>query len=270
MLTTAQRSEFATTGVTRLRGAFPARDAATMCERLWDELGWRAGIARADPSTWSVVEPRHLQALRRAHVFAAIASPAVIAAVDALLGSGAWLRPRSWGQALVTFPPLGGARGDAWRVPHRNWHFDWPICGAIEPLTGVKLMAYLAEVGPGGGGTVVVEGSHRLVARLVASEERPRPGRVLRGQLFASDPWLAALGSAGDDAERSARLVSGTVVDEVPVRVAELTGEPGDVILFHPWLLHAPAPNRAALPRLMVGQNLLTARGRALYGAKDD
>ncbi|WP_345151194.1 phytanoyl-CoA dioxygenase family protein [Nonomuraea rubra] len=44
----------------------------------------------------------------------------------------------------------------------------------------------------------------------------------------------------------------GVVVSEVPVRVAELTGEPGDVVFLHPHLLHAPAANRSRAPRFMV------------------
>ncbi|GAA2864227.1 hypothetical protein GCM10020220_061870 [Nonomuraea rubra] len=42
------------------------------------------------------------------------------------------------------------------------------------------------------------------------------------------------------------------MVSEVPVRVAELTGEPGDVVFLHPHLLHAPAANRSRAPRFMV------------------
>jgi hypothetical protein len=45
-------------------------------------------------------------------------------------------------------------------------------------------------------------------------------------------------------------------LDGIPVRVVELTGEPGDVVLAHPWLLHHAAPNTASYPRMMRGKNL--------------
>jgi len=44
----------------------------------------------------------------------------------------------------------------------------------------------------------------------------------------------------------------GTVVDGVPLRVTELTGEPGDVILMHCDCFHAAAPNRLTGPRMML------------------
>ena len=43
-----------------------------------------------------------------------------------------------------------------------------------------------------------------------------------------------------------------TEIGGVPVRVVELTGEPGDVVFMHPWMVHAPAPNGADVPRIMV------------------
>jgi ectoine hydroxylase-related dioxygenase (phytanoyl-CoA dioxygenase family) len=48
------------------------------------------------------------------------------------------------------------------------------------------------------------------------------------------------------------RTLDRTAVDGVPVRIVELTGEPGDVVFLHPHLFHAPAPNHGRTPRLMV------------------
>lgn len=44
----------------------------------------------------------------------------------------------------------------------------------------------------------------------------------------------------------------GAVVDGVPLRVVELTGEPGDVILMHCDCFHAATPNRLTEPRMML------------------
>ena len=43
------------------------------------------------------------------------------------------------------------------------------------------------------------------------------------------------------------------------MRVVELTGEAGDVVIGHPWLLHAGAPNCGAAPRLMRVQRVRLA-----------
>jgi ectoine hydroxylase-related dioxygenase (phytanoyl-CoA dioxygenase family) len=55
------------------------------------------------------------------------------------------------------------------------------------------------------------------------------------------------------------------VIDGVDLRVVELSGAAGDVVVFHPWLFHAAASNRAPEPRMMVGQNVQTAAGVARY-----
>jgi hypothetical protein len=39
---------------------------------------------------------------------------------------------------------------------------------------------------------------------------------------------------------------------QVPLRVVELTGKPGDVILMHGDSFHAVAPNRLTEPRMML------------------
>jgi hypothetical protein len=47
-------------------------------------------------------------------------------------------------------------------------------------------------------------------------------------------------------------MSEGGVVDGVPVRVCEMLGEPGDVILMDPLMLHATTPNVRETPRMML------------------
>ncbi len=49
-------------------------------------------------------------------------------------------------------------------------------------------------------------------------------------------------------------METGAVIDDVPTRVLEMTGEAGDVYFMHPNALHAPAPNASKQPRLMLTQ----------------
>jgi ectoine hydroxylase-related dioxygenase (phytanoyl-CoA dioxygenase family) len=51
----------------------------------------------------------------------------------------------------------------------------------------------------------------------------------------------------------------GAVVDGVPLRVVELTGEPGDVFLMHSDCFHAAAANRSGEPRMMLTEMVAMA-----------
>ncbi len=77
---------------------------------------------------------------------------------------------------------------------------------------------------------------------------------------------MALTGLAPSPADRIAAFMDGeTIVDGVPLRVVELTGEPGDMIFCHPLMVHCVAPNRGTRPRLMrIKTQVLTHEGRKL------
>jgi len=232
--------------------------------RIWAHLAEQHGMRCGTRSTWTVDQPRHFQALSRAGAFAAIASPVLTEAIDDLLGAGRWQRPKRWGEPLVTFP----RPGTPWGVPSAMWHIDWPPRGEPEPLFGLRALAFLKMVPPGGGGTLVLSGSHRLVAQLVReSPERDRGSSPRVREHFARrHAWFRDLIDAPDAPDRTARLTGeGALLDGVPVRVVELTGAEGEVVLVHPWLFHSPAPNCADEPRLMLAQSLHTPQGIAAF-----
>jgi ectoine hydroxylase-related dioxygenase (phytanoyl-CoA dioxygenase family) len=84
---------------------------------------------------------------------------------------------------------------------------------------------------------------------------------LLRTSL-ASHPWLRGLWKPGDGGDRIQRYMNdGTIIDGVPLRVVELTGEPGDVILMHSDCFHAVAPNRLTEPRMMLTEMVAPNRG---------
>ena len=59
-----------------------------------------------------------------------------------------------------------------------------------------------------------------------------------------------------------------TIVDGMPLRVVELTGEPGDMVFCHPVMVHCAAPNRGDWPRFMrIKQQFLTHECRDLVRA---
>src|SRR6185369_12382070 len=110
---------------------------------------------------------------------------------------------------------------------------------------------------PRGGGTLVAEGSHTLVARLVAAGDAGQGHSTeVRKRLARASQWFRALWSDGNNHDRTqCFMVEGGVVDGVPVRVIELTGSPGDIILMHPWAFHAPSANCGTTPRIMVSHS---------------
>ena len=241
MLSPRQRDEFDRLGLLRLPGAVPASAVAAMRNRLWAFLSAEHGIEPGRVETWTTGPTRRLQALRRSGAFAPMVSDQVLRALDDLLGAGGWRPPKAWGQPLVTFPATDP--GTVWSVPSTGWHVD--SYGPEHELPGVTVFVFLAPVAAAGGGTVVLEGSHRLVNRHIATTGIWRPADV-RAALATAYPWLREVWRGrqrpGDEA----------ILDGFRTAVRELTGEPGDTVLMHPRTLHAPAPNTGRSPRMML------------------
>jgi hypothetical protein len=149
---------------------------------------------------------------------------------------------------------------------------------------GAVLLVALSPCPAGGGGTALLPGSHRWVAaRLAALGQAPheelnvwaaaalrrateRERRVLLpscacgadagggggGCAFACAAAAAAAAAAAEPAEGGGGL---TPLDEgsaAPIYAQQFVGEPGDVLIFHPLLLHSGTSNEAAWPRLML------------------
>ena len=47
-----------------------------------------------------------------------------------------------------------------------------------------------------------------------------------------------------------------TVIDDVPVRVVEFTGNPGDAIICQPTIFHIASENHAKYPRFMRAKGI--------------
>jgi hypothetical protein len=246
VLTADQLDEFRATGLLRLGNAFPPAAAGAMCDRLWEFLASRHAVHRGEPPTWTVEKPDGFQPVTRSGAFRAVGGDLLCAALNELFGPGQWARPRWWGRPLVTFPSDG-----PWELPARGWHFDWlPASAGQRP---VQFFAFLNQVRPRGGGTLVLAGSHRLVAPYLSLGEAFHLDRVRTS--LAAHPWLRGLWKPGDNQndDRIQRYINdGAVIGSVPLRVVELTGEPGDVILMHSDCFHAAAPNRLTEPRMML------------------
>lgn len=250
MLSPAQRDEFDRRGLLRLPGTIPPAEVTAMRQRLWQHLADTYGAHPGRPETWPVDPPAQFQKLTGTGAFDAVATGQLCMAVDDLFGADDWQRPAHWGRPLVTFP----RPGTAWDVPTSGWHLDTQD---LE-LTMLVVFAHLAPVRPGGGGTLVVSGSHRLTAPSgPQAGNAPVRSRDVKAHLGTMHPWFRDLWNGDGDTDRVHRyLTEGADIDGVQVRVEELTGEPGDAVIMHPRLLHVVAPNSLDAPRIMLLQFL--------------
>ena len=272
MLTQEQRSAFDERGYAHLPGAFQRPTVDAVAERVWSHLELHRGIQREDPRTWDIQGPWvGLKVLKRDAPFESLKSLELCAAIDDLLGPGAWRKPKNWGGFLVNFPDC---RPEEWSVPCQGWHVDFHYTYDPGSPFGLHVFTFLSEVGPRAGGTLVVRGSHRLVEKFVAAmtpEERLQRYSVLRKRFNASNPWLAELTSTRtSEADRRHFMERDHEIDGVSVRVEQLCGSPGDVVLTHPWMLHVTSPNAGSRPRFMLGQDVYVDQqrvGRELSGA---
>ena len=253
-LSTEQRRRFDEHGLVRLDGLIARESAEAMADRLWQALTHQHGLQRDNPASWRKERPAQLGPLQKTGAFNAMATPDLRAVVDSLIGPDAWPEPGGWGLPLVCFPTAGAT----WTLPHKVWHLDLTPEPKHPYLTVARIFVLLAPLRPQGGGTLVATGSHRIVQALAGQHSGRMSSAEVRQALVRQHAWFADLMSpprAGED--RIARFMdAATVVDGVPLRVEEIIGEPGDVLLMHPHALHNGSDNVLATPRLALTQTI--------------
>ena len=263
-LSPAEVGRFERDGYVVVPGAFARDDAVAMQWQWWRELEEAHGIVRDDPSSWRALAG-DLKDAKRDPLQAKILTGRVRGVFDDLLGPGAWPPPRDWGRPLVTFPEPG-----AWRVPTGHWHWDNPGELHLDRMRGLFVVSFIGSVGPRGGGTLIISGSPRLLMeqeRRLTACQRHSSIAVLRDRFHRSHPWLMALtGLAPSPVDRIAAFMdTETVVEGVPLRVVELTGEPGDMVFCHPVMVHCVSSNRGVRPRFMrIKTQVLNHEGRQM------
>jgi Phytanoyl-CoA dioxygenase (PhyH) len=243
VLTPPQWDELADRGVVTLRGFAPddlARAAAGAITKALAQAGlWSPG----DPGVaWpgGGVNVKRL-GVRPREVDAVFAEPAMTAlAINLLDGASPdrsiWKRS----QLLVTLPNA------APRPPIVGWHRDFPRL-ARPGRMGAQIFVALDTVASGGGATWVVAGSHRLLGEGRALTIRDTHARLRRLD------YIRALYEGVDDLAAHRGRVEGVELEPV-----ELFGEPGDVHVIDPRILHSASPNGADRPRIMATDRIVT------------
>ena len=262
------------TGIVRLRGVFSDDDAARMRDAVWRDLFHTHGVVRKDPSTWQRrTKGAKLARAKRDPSFEAMLGPQLRALADELLRSPSRMSG-GYGVLLASFPD---AR--RWHLPGRDgfWHSDCGDLRTVDGLPWLQFFALFGDVDPGGGGTLLVSGSHRLLAAYLAEHPEQIDQQQWRPASQRSIPWLAALTQSvagvdaeGDEARRRRFMDDRTDVDGAPVRVVEACGRPGDVFVCHPLTIHCRPPNASDRPRFLRSTQLLPGGPSAAAGASAD
>jgi hypothetical protein len=253
ILTPEQRATFLRDGLIRLPGFLPAERVAAAQAVVFAALErggfWRDGAWRLPDE--KPVPPAHgpsaskLIGNKHPELAALFDEDPARALLETLLeGQKADRRIYRRPMSLFTLPQAG-----AWTMAN-NWHTDAPRL-ASRRAPGVQLFTFLSPVGPRGGGTMAIAGSHRLLEDgrfLTAKQMRHELGREpYFRQLWRSEPlvWPA-----------EAEYPAGAAFN-LPLRVVEMTGEPGDVWLMDLRTFHTASHNAAEVPRVMITQRFI-------------
>lgn len=244
-------------GFVRLPAAFPPADARAMLEMMWADYAEREGVTRDDPSGWSTNggTDRRLYGTPARGLTESPEWRAVLARLqgiaDELWGAGSW-KVREKATLFVNCP----SRPGHWKVP-RGWHTDVPADPAQLDLTFVYAFAFLDWARPRGGNTILLAGSTRRIAELERADPGGR-GKKFMAELAAENRWFGELfynlESGNEDEEaRADRLLDNTQVSKgIPMKLVELTGAPGDIVLWDPRALHSASCNADTHPRSVV------------------
>ena len=197
--------------------------------RQWQDLAWqRLGYDREDPQTWAK-ERVHLPPSQAVRVEEW--APRAFQAACELIGGRERLRePFFWGDVFVCNMAEGA--GQPYREPNAQspgWHKDGYFFRHFldSPQQGLLIIAAWTDVVSRGGGTFIAPDSVGVVARFLA--EHPEG---VKPDVFG------------------ALIEQCEVFEEVPAQA-------GDVILLHPFMLHAVSQNVLRRPRFITNPILM-------------
>ena len=251
LLSREQARHFVERGHVVVRQAFPKDLARAVVRQAWAELRDQHGVERRDRRTWgrSFGGPGGIPGYVRTagsgrrfvlqkdapKAFQAIAD--VLGGAERLPDDGAKL---AWGDGAVA--NLGGAGDDVgWQPPsarQHSWHKDgWHFRHFLDsPEQGLLVVPIYSDILPRSGGTFIAADSIPAVARLLAAHPE---------------------GVHADGVQGAGYLIPGLI--GACSAFEELTGEAGDMVLVHPYMLHRPCLNPSPRPRFIANAAVVLA-----------
>lgn len=229
-MTDTMAERFIADGFVKIEKAFPEDVARECADLLWAETGFD----RDDPATWT--KPVHWVPVMAQPPFREAANtPVLHDAFDRLVGPGRW-RPS---MALGSFPL---------RFPHEDepndagWHIE---------------ASYVPEGEEQGHANVYSRGRALLMLFLFSEVREPdAPTRIRVGSHLDVPPILAGYGERGVSIFAAAKEIEEATAHRP---VVHAVGDPGDVFLCHPFLVHAAQPHHGTRPRFMAQPPLFPA-----------
>ena len=224
-LTGEQAGHFLERGFVIVRGAFDAASARRWLQEAWIRFGCDPGA----PASWA---EKRIHLSSRSHVDARSFAPAAWRAALQLAGGQERVRlPWKWGDGFIANLGVGDDR--PWQSPSPavgGWHKDGDFFRHFldSPEQALLSLVLWTDMLPRGGGTFVAADSVPVVARFLAQH----PEGVLPGDF----DYAALIGQCRD--------------------FVELTGEAGDVVLLHPYMLHATSQNVLGVARIITNPPL--------------
>lgn len=225
-------AQFISSGFVRIDNAFPQEVADAAVDILWNDLP----CDRANPSTWTAPVIR-LGMYSQPPFIRSLNTEKLVAAFDQLVGEGNWIPCRSVGTFPVRFPSaLGQQPNDTGKHVDVSFpgnepdnYFEWRA-NIRSKGRGLLMLVLYSDVSQNDAPTVIYEGSHIDVARLLSQE----------GDFGLSFTEIASK------------------LDGLPERKeVYATGKAGTVYLCHPFLVHSAQPHKGTAPKFMAQPPLL-------------
>lgn len=223
-LSQEQAAAFLEEGYVVVRQAFRPETAEQLLPHVWART-------REDPedrATWKQSNAQIEEVITEGPV-AELFTPRFCGSVDDLVGKGRWTTRRGFGWVILRLP---GFSRSPWRPPASGWHVDGMDFQhhLTSPEIGLVGVEMLTDIRPGGGGTAVSVGSHKIVSRLLKESE-----------------------PAGLSYTQLRRLA-----EEIQhLSVVEVSGQAGDVLWMHPHLAHARSPNVLDTIRVAANRSIV-------------
>ena len=215
----AELDRFIRDGYIHLEGAFPAKVAEACREEIWKILESEKGIVRTDSSSWTQERVGLTKIFKPSHgaPWKNVFTERVYSGISQLVGgTNSWNREAlGCGWWVVSFPSILSPPWEACG----NWHIDGNhFRHFVHSREQVLLPIFLfSDIEPNHGGTALAVGSHVRTASVLYQQQDGLPGGRLSQEIRATPGILDT--------------------------VVEVTGQAGDIVFLHPFLLHARSKN---------------------------
>lgn len=242
ILSKKEIEQFVHNGFVRIDNAFSRETADAVVNILWNDLP----CDRVDSSSWTEPVIR-LGMYTQPPFVESVNSEKLHLIFDQLIGKDKWIPCRSVGTFPVRFPSVLEPNDTGKHVdvsfPGKDPdnYFEWRANVSSKGRALLLLVLY-SDVGENDAPTIIYQGSHLDVARLLAKE---------------------------DDFGLSFMELAGKLNDLPQRKEVYATGKAGTVYLCHPFVVHSAQPHRGTAPKFMAQPPLVLKGELSLSDSSD-